>query len=110
MDTVEKMVERIALALHGTTKVQVGNNIIDFKRPWKRYTMYEAIEKFTGIDISNMNENELRRVAAQLNVPIDDTMGKGKLIDEIFGETCEEKLIQPTFIYDYPIEMSPLAK
>lgn len=110
MDTVEKMVERIALALHGTTKVQVGNNIIDFKRPWKRYTMYEAIEKFTGIDISNMNENELRRVAAQLNISIDDTMGKGKLIDEIFGETCEEKLIQPTFIYDYPIEMSPLAK
>lgn len=110
MDTVEEMVERIALALHGSTKVKVGENVIDFKRPWQRYTMYEAIEHFTGIDISNMDEAELRQTAQKLNVPIDDTMGKGKLIDEIFGETCEGKLIQPTFIYDYPIEMSPLAK
>lgn len=110
MDTVEEMVERIALALHGTTKIQVGENVIDFKRPWKRYTMYEAIEHFTGIDISEMDEAQLRETATKLNVPIDDTMGKGKLIDEIFGETCEGKLIQPTFIYDYPIEMSPLAK
>ncbi len=110
MNTVEEMVERIALALHGTTKVKVGENEIDFKRPWKRYTMYEAIEHFTGIDISNMDEAELRKTAEKLNVPIDETMGKGKLIDEIFGETCEGKLIQPTFIYDYPIEMSPLAK
>ena len=110
MNTVEEMVERIALALHGTTKVKVGENIIDFKRPWKRYTMYEAIEHFTGIDISNMDEKQLRETATKLNVPIDETMGKGKLIDEIFGETCEGKLIQPTFIYDYPIEMSPLAK
>lgn len=110
MNTVEEMVERIALALHGSTKVKVGENVIDFKRPWQRYTMYEAIEHFTGIDISNMDEAELRQTAQKLNVPIDDTMGKGKLIDEIFGETCEGKLIQPTFIYDYPIEMSPLAK
>lgn len=110
MDTVEEMVERIAIALHGTTKVRVGENEIDFKRPWKRYTMYEAIEHFTGIDITNMEEEELRQTAHKLNVPIDETMGKGKLIDEIFGETCEGKLIQPTFIYDYPIEMSPLAK
>jgi lysyl-tRNA synthetase class 2 len=110
MNTVEEMVERIALALHGTTEVKVGENIINFSRPWKRYTMYEAIEHFTGIDISNMDEKELRQTATKLNVPIDDTMGKGKLIDEIFGETCEGKLIQPTFIYDYPIEMSPLAK
>ncbi|MDO5759956.1 MAG: lysine--tRNA ligase [Bacteroidota bacterium] len=110
MDTVEEMVERIAIALHGSTKVKVGENEIDFKRPWKRYTMYEAIEHFTGIDISNMEEEELRQTAQKLNVPIDETMGKGKLIDEIFGETCEGKLIQPTFIYDYPIEMSPLAK
>ena len=110
MNTVEEMVERIALALHGTTKVKVGENIIDFKRPWKRYTMYEAIEHFTGIDISDMDEKQLRETATKLNVPIDETMGKGKLIDEIFGETCEGKLIQPTFIYDYPIEMSPLAK
>lgn len=110
MNTVEEMVERIALALHGTTEVKVGENTINFSRPWKRYTMYEAIEHFTGIDISNMDEKELRQTATKLNVPIDDTMGKGKLIDEIFGETCEGKLIQPTFIYDYPIEMSPLAK
>lgn len=110
MDTVEEMVERISIALHGTTKVRVGENEIDFKRPWKRYTMYEAIEHFTGIDITNMEEEELRQTAQKLNVPIDETMGKGKLIDEIFGETCEGKLIQPTFIYDYPIEMSPLAK
>lgn len=110
MNTVEEMVERIALALHGTTKVKVGENEIDFKRPWKRYTMYEAIEHFTGIDISEMDEAGLRETALKLNVPIDQTMGKGKLIDEIFGETCEGKLIQPTFIYDYPIEMSPLAK
>lgn len=110
MDTVEEMVERIAIALHGTTKVRVGENEIDFKRPWKRYTMYEAIEHFTGIDITNMEEEELRQTAHKLNVPIDETMGKGKLIDEIFGETCEGKLVQPTFIYDYPIEMSPLAK
>lgn len=110
MDLVEQMVERIALALRGTTQIQVGDNIIDFKRPWKRYTMYEAIEHFTGIDISQMTEEQLRNTAKNLNVEIDDTMGKGKLIDEIFGSTCEGKLIQPTFIYDYPIEMSPLAK
>lgn len=110
MDTISEMVERVALALHGTTKVQVGENLIDFKRPWAKYTMYEAIEHFTGIDISKMNEDELRKTAIKLNVPIDDTMGKGKIIDEIFGETCEKKFIQPTFIYDYPIEMSPLTK
>jgi len=110
MDTVEEMVERVAIALNGTTQIQVGENIIDFKRPWKRFTMFEAIEHFTGIDISNMDEAELRETAKKLNVPIDDSMGKGKLIDEIFGENCEHLLIQPTFIYDYPVEMSPLAK
>jgi lysyl-tRNA synthetase, class II len=110
METVEEMVERVAIALTGSTQIQVGENLIDFKRPWKRFTMFEAIEHFTGIDISNMNEAELRETAIKLNVPIDDSMGKGKLIDEIFGENCEHLLIQPTFIYDYPIEMSPLAK
>ncbi|MCM1531297.1 MAG: lysine--tRNA ligase [Bacteroides sp.] len=110
MNLVEEMVERVAMALHGTTKVQVGENVIDFKRPWKRYTMFEAIEHFTGIDVSQMDEAQLRQTARSLGVPVDDTMGKGKLIDEIFGETCESKLIQPTFIYDYPIEMSPLTK
>ncbi|MDR1848242.1 MAG: lysine--tRNA ligase [Bacteroidales bacterium] len=110
MDLVEAMVERIALTLHNDTKVKVGDQIIDFKRPWQRFTMYEAIEHFTGIDISSMEEAELREVCKQLHIETDNTMGKGKLIDEIFGETCEGKLIQPTFIYDYPIEMSPLAK
>lgn len=110
MDLVEEMVERIAMDIHGKTEVQVGENTINFQRPWKRFTMYEAIEHFTGIDISEMDETTLRATAEQLNVPIDDTMGRGKLIDEIFGEKCEPKLIQPTFITDYPVEMSPLAK
>ncbi len=110
MNLVEEMIERVAMELHGTTKVQVGDNVIDFKRPWKRYTMFEAIEHFTGIDISKMEEAELRATATKLNVPIDESMGKGKLIDEIFGENCEAQLIQPTFITDYPVEMSPLAK
>lgn len=110
MNLVEEMVEKVAIDLHGSTQVQVGENIIDFKRPWQRYTMYEAIEHFTGIDISDMDENQLRDTARSLHVPVDNTMGKGKLIDEIFGEKCEGNLIQPTFITDYPVEMSPLAK
>jgi len=110
MDLVEEMVEKIALDLNGTTKIQVGENLIDFQRPWKRFTMFEAIEHFTGVDISKMNEAQLLETAKRLDVPTDETMGKGKLIDEIFGEKCEAKLIQPTFITDYPVEMSPLAK
>jgi len=110
MDMVEEMVEKIAIALHGETKVIVGENEINFARPWKRYTMFEAIQEYTGIDISEMDEVELRATAEQLDVPTDSTMGKGKLIDEIFGEKCEGLLIQPTFITDYPVEMSPLAK
>ena len=110
MNLVEEMVEKIALAINGSTKLQVGKNTIDFQRPWKKFTMYEAIEHFAGIDISEMNEKELFATAKKLNIEIDDSMGKGKIIDEIFGECCEHKLIQPTFITDYPIEMSPLAK
>ncbi len=110
MNLVEEMLEKVAIDTNGTTKVQVGENVIDFKRPWKRFTMFEAIEHFTGIDISEMDETALRETAKKLHVPIDNSMGKGKLIDEIFGETCEAKLIQPTFITDYPVEMSPLAK
>ncbi len=110
MDLVEEMVEKAALDLHGKTLIQVGENQIDFKRPWKRYTMFEAIGHFTGIDISEMDEAQLRETATKLQVPIDPTMAKGKIIDEIFGEKCEAKLIQPTFITDYPVEMSPLAK
>jgi len=110
MNLVEEMVEKVAMDINGTTKIQVGDNVIDFKRPWKRYTMYEAIEHFTGIDISEMSEKEIFATAKKLHVSVDETMGKGKLIDEIFGEKCEGELIQPTFITDYPIEMSPLAK
>jgi lysyl-tRNA synthetase, class II len=110
MDLVEEMIEKVAIDIHGKTQIQVGDNLIDFKRPWQRYTMFEAIQHFTGIDISAMAENELRDTCRKLHVPMDDTMGKGKLIDQIFGEKCEPNLIQPTFITDYPIEMSPLAK
>ncbi|MEP2507717.1 MAG: lysine--tRNA ligase [Reichenbachiella sp.] len=110
MELTEAMVEKVAMDLHGATEVQVGENVINFQRPWKRYTMFEAIEHFTGIDISEMNEAELRVTAKKLNIETDDSMGKGKLIDEIFGEKCEGQLIQPTFITDYPVEMSPLAK
>lgn len=110
MNLVEEMLETIAMGLYGTTQVMVGENQIDFKRPWKRFTMFEAIHHFTGIDISEMDEMQLRETAQKLGVQITDAMAKGKLIDEIFGETCEAKLIQPTFITDYPVEMSPLAK
>ena len=110
MELVEEMIERVALDLHGTTSIMVGDQTIDFKRPWKRYSMFEAIEHFTGVDISNMDENELRQAANTLDVKVEPSMGKGKIIDELFGEKCEPNLVQPTFITDYPIEMSPLAK
>ncbi len=110
MELVEEMIERVALDLHGTTGITVGDQVIDFKRPWKRYTMFEAIEHFTGVDISKMDENVLREAAGNLGVKVDSSMGKGKIIDELFGEKCEPNLIQPTFITDYPVEMSPLAK
>ena len=110
MDLVEEMVEKIAIDLHGTTEVKVGDNIINFSRPWTRMTMFEAIKHFTKIDITGMNEEGLRKVASDLGIHVDPTMGKGKIIDEIFGSKCEPFLIQPTFITDYPLEMSPLAK
>jgi lysyl-tRNA synthetase class 2 len=110
MDLVEEMVEKAALDTNGITRIKVGENIIDFKRPWKRYTMFEVIKQYTGIDISVMTEEELRKTAKTLNIEITPSMGKGKIIDEIFGEKCEPNLIQPTFIIDYPLEMSPLAK
>lgn len=110
MNLVEEMVEKIALDLHGKTQVQVGEHVIDFKRPWKRYSMYEAIAHFTGTDVSEMDEEAMRAFAQSMGLETDPNMGRGKLIDEIFGEFCESKLIQPTFITDYPVEMSPLAK
>jgi lysyl-tRNA synthetase class 2 len=110
MDLVEEMVEKITIDLHGTTSVTFDDKIIDFRRPWKRYSMYEVIEHYTGIDISGKTETELVEIARNLQVPTDPTMAKGKIIDQIFGEKCEPNLIQPTFITDYPVEMSPLAK
>ncbi|MBT8234193.1 MAG: lysine--tRNA ligase [Saprospiraceae bacterium] len=110
MDFMEEMIEYVALEIHGTTDIKVGDNVISFKRPWKRFTMFEAIEHYTGIDISEMNEDQLKETAKSLDIHIDKSMGKGKIIDEIFGEKCEHLLIQPTFITDYPVEMSPLAK
>lgn len=110
MDFTEEMLERVALALHGTTEVQLGDKVINFKRPFKRVTMFDAIKEHTGIDISGMNEDQLRATCKQLHLEVDETMGKGKLIDEIFGEKCESSYIQPTFIIDYPVEMSPLCK
>ncbi|MBK8806166.1 MAG: lysine--tRNA ligase [Bacteroidales bacterium] len=110
MNFTEEMIEKVALDLHKTTKLTVGENQIDFKRPFKRITMYDSIKEHTGIDISGMNENELRDVCKKLSIEVQDSMGKGKLIDEIFGEKCEHHYIQPTFIIDYPVEMSPLCK
>ncbi len=110
MAFTEKMLEKICLDVNGTTEVKVGDNIISFKAPYKRVTMIDAIKEHTGIDITGMNDEQLRDVCRQLDIEVDETMGKGKLIDEIFGEKCEGKYIQPTFIIDYPIEMSPLTK
>lgn len=110
METTEQMLETICMDVLGTTKVTIGENQVDFKAPFKRFTMIGAIKDHTGIDIDGMDEVQLREVCAKLAVPIDETMGKGKLIDEIFGEKCEGNYIQPTFITDYPIEMSPLCK
>lgn len=110
MDLVEEMIEKVAIELHGTTEVKYADKIINFQRPWKRYTMYESIQQFTGIDISKMDEQEMADVAKKLGIRVDSTMGRAKLIDEIFGNSVEPKLIQPTFITDYPVEMSPLAK
>ncbi len=110
MDFTEEMIEHVAIQLHGTSKVPFGDNIIDYKRPFKRITMIDAIKEHTGIDISNMKEDALREVCSKLEIDIDPSMGKGKLIDTIFGEKCEHHYIQPTFIIDYPVEMSPLCK
>ncbi|MFZ5941821.1 MAG: lysine--tRNA ligase [Bacteroidota bacterium] len=110
MDFTEEMIEKVAMDLHGTTKVTVGDREIDFKRPFKKVTMIGAIREHTGIDIEGMNEEQLREVCKKLGIETDPSMGKGKLIDEIFGEKCEHHYIQPTFIMDYPVEMSPLCK
>lgn len=110
MDFTEKMIEQVALDLHGSTTVTVGEHDIDFKAPWPRIPLLEAIENETGKDLSGMELEKMKKVAKELHIEIDESFGKGKIIDEIFGEYVESKLIQPTFITDYPIEMSPLTK
>lgn len=110
MEFTEKMVEKICLDVNGTTELKVGDNIISFKTPFKRVTMLDAIKEHTGYDLMGKTEEQIREIAQKLNIEVNDTMGKGKLIDEIFGEKCEGSYIQPTFITDYPIEMSPLSK
>ncbi|MEC9232254.1 MAG: lysine--tRNA ligase [Bacteroidota bacterium] len=110
MDFTEKMLETICLEVLGTTEVKISEKTVSFKSPFKRITMLDSIKEHTGVDISNMNEPEIREVCTNLGVEVDESMGKGKLIDEIFGEKCESNYIQPTFITDYPVEMSPLCK
>ena len=110
MNSVEELLERVALKLHGTTIVKYGDKEIDYQRPYKRITMLDAIKEHTGFDVGGMNEAQLKDVCKQLGIETDETMGVGKLIDEIFSEKCEKNYIQPTFIIDYPVEMSPLCK
>ena len=110
MDFVEEMIMRAAMAVNGTTRAVIGDREVDFKPPFRRVRMTDAILEYTGYNIEKMSEEELRKACAEMEIPADDTMGKGKLIDEIFGAKCEGHYIQPTFIYDYPKEMSPLTK
>ena len=110
MDFAEQLLEHCAIAVNGTSEAPFGEHIIDFKAPYARITMADSIKHFTGFDITGKTEDEIRTAAKSMNVPVDETMGKGKLIDEIFGEKCEGNYIQPTFITDYPKEMSPLCK
>jgi lysyl-tRNA synthetase, class II len=110
METTEQLLEKAALDVCGTTDVQVGDKTLSFKAPFKRISIFEAIKEHTGFDVSKMNEEQLRSVCKQLHIHVDNTMGKGKLIDEIFGAKCEKSYVQPTFIIDYPVEMSPLTK
>ena len=110
MSFTEKLLERICIAVNGCTESVIDGKTISFKAPYRRLPILDAIKEQTGYDLNGMSEDEMRQVCKQLNIEVDDTMGKGKLIDEIFGETCEGNFIQPTFITDYPVEMSPLTK
>lgn len=110
MNFTEEMIETVAFAMNGTTKATIGEHEVDFKRPFQRVRMADAIKQYTGYDIEKMSEEELYNACQEMKIAVDKTMGKGKLIDEIFGEKCEAHYIQPTFIYDYPKEMSPLTK
>lgn len=110
MAMVEECLEKIALAIHGKTTIEVGKHTINFEGPYEKLTMYESIQKYTGIDVSAMTEDEIKDVCKSLNIEVDASMGRGKLIDELFSEKVEANLIQPTYITDYPLEMTPLAK
>ena len=110
MEFVEKMLEKISTVVNGTTQVTIGEHTVDFKAGYRRLPILEAIKEYAGVDVKGMDEDQLRETCKKLNVETDPTMGKGKLIDAIFGEYCEKNLIQPTFITDYPVEMSPLTK
>jgi lysyl-tRNA synthetase class 2 len=110
MNTTEKLLEKVATDLYGDSKVNYGDNSIEFKGPYKKISILDSIKENTGFDLSNSSEEETFKIAKELGVEVDETMGKGKLIDEIFGDKCESKYIQPTFIIDYPKEMSPLTK
>ncbi|MCD8207947.1 MAG: lysine--tRNA ligase [Bacteroidales bacterium] len=110
MEFTEKLLEKIALTLYGRTEIAIGANMVDFKAPYPRMTLFEAIEKYAGVSVSGLGCDELREVCGRLNVPITKEMDEGKLIDAIFGEYCEEHLVQPVFITDYPVSMSPLTK
>ena len=110
MTFTENLLERICLAVNGTTEVEIDGKTVSFKAPYRRLPILEAIKEKTGYDLDGKSEDEIREICKKLNMEIDDTMGKGKLIDEVFGEFCEGTYIQPTFITDYPVEMSPLTK
>ncbi|QQR98089.1 MAG: lysine--tRNA ligase [Sphingobacteriales bacterium] len=110
METTEELLQKVCVATNDTTEIKVGDKEISFKAPFKRITIYDAIKEHTGYDVASMNEEELRDVCKKLHIEVDNTMGKGKLIDELFGEKCEHHYVQPTFIIDYPEEMSPLTK
>jgi len=110
MELTESLIEKVCLEINGKTKIQYDSEQIDFKAPYDRITMFDAIKKFTGYDISSMDENELRSVCNDMSIEVDDSMGEGKLIDAIFGSKCEKNFINPTFIIDYPKSMSPLTK
>jgi lysyl-tRNA synthetase class 2 len=110
MEMVEQLLEKVTQTIHGVTQISVGGKKIDFAGPYRRLTMFDSIKEYTGIDVSELDEEGLRKVCGQLKIEVDASMGKGKLIDEIFGAKVEANLIQPTYITDYPIEMTPLAK
>lgn len=110
MDFAEKLLEHTAIAVNGTTEVTAGEHTISFKAPFRRVALFDAIKEYAGVDVSDKTEEELRSICRSLHLHVDNTMGKGKLIDELFSEFCEKHFIQPTFIIDYPVEMSPLTK